>query len=265
MIENTTTKAPPRSAEAGRGAAEPHRRGPLPPGQRIVEWFPRFGTDLSKPAPKIPTDPIVEIGGAVTATSAVPVIDLATLPRRRLDADFHCVSGWTALDLHWEGVAFADFYRLCVEPVLLPGAVVTHVVFRGLDGFRSVVVIEDALDDNVLLADRLDGEPLSTDHGAPLRVVSPAQYGYISTKHLCRIDVHTAAPTGGPRSFVLDVLLHSHPRARVCKEERHGTLPGRVVRPFYRAVARVMLRRSRRWSHTAGRSDADRGASRTHA
>ena len=184
----------------------------------------------------------------MTETFAVPVADLATLPRRRLDADFHCVSGWTAVDLHWEGVAFADFYRLRIEPTLRPGAVVTHVEFRGLDGFRSVVTIEDALDDDVLLADHLDGEPLGNDHGAPLRVVSPAQYGYISTKHLCRIDVHTAAPTGGPRSFVLDVLLHSHPRARVWEEERHGTLPGRVVRPFYRAVAMVMLRRSRRWS-----------------
>ncbi len=152
-------------------------------------------------------------------------------------------------------MAFADFYRLRIEPMLRPGAVVTHVEFRGLDGFRSVVMIEDALDDDVLLADHLDGEPLSNDHGAPLRVVSPAQYGYISTKHLCRIDVHTAAPTGGPRSFVLDVLLHSHPRARVWKEERHGTLPGRVVRPFYRAVVMVMLRRSN--SHVGARTHSD--------
>ena len=235
-----------------RGGDPTHRRrsrhGPLPPGQRRIDWFPRFGTHLGKPAPKIPADPVVEIGGAVTETFAVPVAELATLPRRRLDADFHCVSGWTAVDLHWEGVAFAEFYRLRIEPTLRPGAVVTHVEFRGLDGFRSVITIEDALNDDVLLADHLDGEPLNNDHGAPLRVVSPAQYGYISTKHLCRIDLHTAAPTSGPRSFVLDVLLHSHPRARVWEEERHGTLPGRVVRPVYQAVAMTMLRRSRQRS-----------------
>ncbi len=245
MIETTTTPRP-SPAEVARRAGDVRRHGPLPPGQRLIDWFPRFGTHGDKPPPEVPVDPVVEIGGAVNETSAVPVADLATLPRRRLDADFHCVSGWTAAGLRWEGVAFADFYRLRIEPTLRPGVVVTHVEFRGLDRFRSVVTIEDALDDNVLLADHLDGEPLGTDHGAPLRVVSPAQYGYISTKHLCRIDVHTAAPTGGPRSFVLDVLLHSHPRARVWEEERHGTLPGRVVRPFYRAVATVMLRRSRR-------------------
>ena len=244
MTATTTTSTDPATPAAG-GAP---RRRPLPPGQFRIDWFPRFDTRLDQPPPTVPADPVVEIGGAVAEPFAVAVADLATLPRRRLDADFHCVSGWTAGDLHWDGVAFADFYRLRIEPALRPGAIVTHLEFRGLDGFRSVVRLEDALDDDVLLADHLDGEPLSSDHGAPLRLVSPAQYGYISTKHLCRIDVHTAPPTGGPRSFVLDVLLHSHPRARVWEEERHGTVPGRVIRPIYRVVAKLMLRRSRRGS-----------------
>jgi DMSO/TMAO reductase YedYZ molybdopterin-dependent catalytic subunit len=222
-----------------------HRR-PLPPGQFPIDWFPRFDTHLDTPPPAVPTDPAVEIGGAVSMPFAVAVADLEAMPRRRLDADFHCVAGWTATNLHWDGVTFGDFYRLRIEPALRAGTTVTHVEFHGLDGFRSVVLLEDALGDDTVLADHLDGEPLSTEHGAPLRLVSPAQYGYISTKHLCRIDVHTAKPTGGPRSFVLDVLLHSHPRARVWEEERHGTLPGRVVRPIYRVVAMMMLRRSRR-------------------
>jgi DMSO/TMAO reductase YedYZ molybdopterin-dependent catalytic subunit len=234
-------------------AGDRRRERSLPPGQWRIDWFPRFGTNVGAPAPSVPADPVVEIDGGLAEPVAVPVADLITLPRRRLDADFHCVSGWTAVDRHWEGVAFAEFYRLRIEPALRPGAVVTHVTFRGLDGFRSTVTIDDVLDDEVLLADHLDGEPLDSDHGAPLRLVSPAQYGYISTKHLCRIDVHTAAPTGGPRSFVLDVLLHSHPRARVWHEERHGTVPGRLIRPFYRAVAKVMLRRSRRSSLDAAK------------
>jgi|SRR5829696_2647303 len=257
MTTASSTDPAPRAA----GGA-PHRR-PLPPGQWRIDWFPRFDTNLAKPAPRVPADAVVEIGGAVTEPFAVAVADLTTRPRRQLAADFHCVSGWTASDLHWDGVAFGDFYRLHIEPMLRPGAVVTHLEFCGIDGFRSVVVLEDALDEGVLLADHLDGEPLSRDHGAPLRLVSPAQYGYISTKHLCRIDVHTAPPTGGARSFVLDVLLHSHPRARVWEEERHGTVAGRVVRPFYRVVGKLMLRRSRRWS-TDTRGDTDRvGASRS--
>jgi len=237
------TSARSGSAEPARPSGRRRRPGPLPPGQRRIDWFPRFGTHADRPAPDVPVDPLVLIGGDVTEPFAVAVADLANLPRRQLHADFHCVSGWTATGLRWDGVSFADLYRLRIEPSLRPGASVSHVEFRGLDGFRSVLTIEDALDDDVLLADHLDGERLGGDHGAPLRVVSPAQYGYMSTKHLSRIDVHTAAPTGRPRSFVADVLLHSHPRARVREEERHGTLPGRVVRPFYWAIAKVMLRR----------------------
>ena len=71
---------------------------------------------------------------------------------------------------------FADFYRLRIEPALRPAAVITHVTLRGLDGFRSVVRI----DDEVLLADHLDGKPLGSDHGAPLRLVSTAQYGHMT-------------------------------------------------------------------------------------
>jgi hypothetical protein len=50
---------------------------------------------------------------------------------------------------------------------------VTHVVFEGADGFRTVYLLDDALSDDVLLADHLDGAPLDFDHGAPLRIVSP--------------------------------------------------------------------------------------------
>ena len=97
------------------------------------------------------------------------------------------------------GVPFVAFYRAVIEPVLTPGAVVTHLGFGGLDGYRCFVLIEDALADGVLIAERLDGRPLDSDHGAPVRLVSPAQYGYKSTKHLRRIDVRTLeAPPPAP-------------------------------------------------------------------
>ena len=57
------------------------------------------------------------------------------------------------------------------------------------------MAIEDAVAEDVLLvAERLDGRPLDSDHGAPVRLVSPNQYGFVSTKHLCRIDVRSADP-----------------------------------------------------------------------
>lgn len=213
----------------------------LPPGQRPIEGFPRFGEHLARPAPAVPVDPVIEVRGAVTEAFDVPLATLATLPRRALRADFHCVAGWSATDLRWEGVSFETFYRRVVAPALAPDAVVTHVVFRGLDGYRSVVSIEDALADGVLVADHLDGHPLDGDHGAPARLVSPSQYGYVSTKHLCGVEVRTAEPRDAHASPLGALLFRRHPRARVWEEERHGSLPAWLVRPAYRALKAPLL------------------------
>ena len=222
----------------------------LPPGQRAVQGFPRFGTHLHRPPPAVPEVPTLEIGGAVTAPLAVPLSDLAALPRREITADFHCVAGWSATGLRWEGVPFADFYRQVIEPVVLPGAAVTHILFGGLDGYRIGVTIEDAMEDDVLLAQHLDGRPLDGDHGAPARLVSPQQYGFINAKHLCRIEVHTSEPKdvfrGHPAAQLFLRLYVRHPRARVWHEERHRHLPAWMARLLGRAVTGRLMRWSAR-------------------
>ena len=222
----------------------------LPPGQHRVEGFPRFGTHLYLPPPEVPVAPAIEIGGAVTEPFAVPLADLATLPRREITADFHCVAGWSATGLRWEGVAFETFYRQLIEPALRPDAVVSHVAFGGLDGYRVSVSLEDALGEDVLIAQHLDGLPLDGDHGAPARLVSPNQYGFINAKHLCRIEVHTSQPDdefGGPllsRTFLK--AFHRHPRARVWEEERHRYLPTRAARLLGRVARMITGRLSER-------------------
>ena len=216
----------------------------LPPGQRLISSFPRFG--LGGRPPDVPAVPRIDISGMATEPLSMTVSDLADLPRRTLTADFHCVSGWTAADQHWEGVAFRDLYDAVLRPRLAPGDTVTHVVFEGLDGYRSVACLEDLLDPDVLVADRLDGEPLTSDHGAPVRLLSPAQYGYVSTKHLCRMELHASEPTmryhPSWRAHLGLQLVKPHPRARVQHEERHRYLPGRVVRPVYHRLIRHFKR-----------------------
>jgi DMSO/TMAO reductase YedYZ molybdopterin-dependent catalytic subunit len=196
-----------------------------------VDGFPRFGVHLHHPPPPLPPDPAIEIGGAVSEPFSLPLARLAELPRREITADFHCVAGWSATGLRWEGVAFETLYRGVIEPALQPGAPIAHVVFRGLDRYRSIVSIEDALAEDVLIAERLDGRPLDPDHGAPVRLVSPSQYGFVSIKHLCRIDVHPAGAQ--PRPFRRRPLIEPHPRARVWEEERHRYLPAWALRPVY--------------------------------
>lgn len=212
----------------------------LPPGQRAVQGFPRFGTHFNRPAPPVPPNPVIEVGGVVVAPFSFPVTDLAALPRRELTADFHCVAGWSATDLHWEGVPFATLFDEVIKPEVQPDRTITHVVFGGLDTYRSIVTIEDVMGKDVLVADRLGDRPLDADHGAPVRLVSPSQYGFISTKHLCRIELHAAEPAEGYHpSRLLNLgmnLVKPHPRARAWEEERHRHLPAWALRPIYRML-----------------------------
>jgi DMSO/TMAO reductase YedYZ molybdopterin-dependent catalytic subunit len=211
---------------------------PLPPGQRAGAGFPRFGTHLHRPPPPVPADPALEIAGV----AAVPLTELSALPRREVLADFHCVAGWSATGLRWEGVPFAAVHERFIAP-----ATPSHFVFAGLDGAWSFMTREDALADNVLLADTLDGEPLGGDHGAPLRLVAPDHYGFVNTKHLCRIELCDAEPAAGygtataaARRGLQLIWFKRHPRARVWQEERHRHLPAPVLRLVGRAISRPL-------------------------
>jgi hypothetical protein len=55
---------------------------------------------------------------------------------------------------------------------------------------------------------------------------------------------------------LVDRLLQSHPRARVWEEERHGTVPGWLIRPIYRLIKTVMLSAAARRSESGHHSNA---------
>ena len=207
---------------------------PLPPGQKALDRFPRFGTNRGAP-PVVPAEPVIAVTGAVESPAAIAVADLASLPRRTLLADFHCVAGWSARGLRWEGVA--------LSAVLRPSPTATHVRFAGLDGHWAVMLLEDALGGEVLLADRLDDAPLDAKHGAPVRLVAPAHYGFVNVKHLCRIELLTAEPaqSTGAASGIAGLGLRllgyrRFTRARVWEQERHAVLPAWVIRLVGRVV-----------------------------
>jgi DMSO/TMAO reductase YedYZ molybdopterin-dependent catalytic subunit len=102
----------------------------------------------------------------------------------------------------------------------------------------------------VLAPDHAVAVAIDPAHGAPLRLVSPAQYGYMSIKHLTRITLHAKKPR---KRGLLALLLPSHSRGRIWQEERHPWVPSAAVGPLYRAIMRAAARRGG-WTF---RSDAD--------
>lgn len=149
----------------------------LPPGQRAIGYFPRFGIPFWEPPPLIAKPALIRVAGAVAHHLAVPVSRLAELKRRDIVADFHFVTGWTAQGLHWGGVSFRTFYESVIVPEAGPEPGVSHILFEGADGYRATLALDDAFDDDVLLADQLGGTAPDSDHGAPVRLLSPKQYG----------------------------------------------------------------------------------------
>jgi DMSO/TMAO reductase YedYZ molybdopterin-dependent catalytic subunit len=216
----------------------------LPPGQSVHPSFERFGLGLF--AKRFPAKPdLIEftIGGDV-AQSVTVGGNWSALPRVEQVSDFHCVTTWSVQSLRWGGVRFADFYRAVVVPQARPADGAHFVVLRGQDGFRVSMQLEDLLAPDVMLADTLDGQPLGIAHGAPLRLVAPAHYGYKNLKHLAAIEFRRAR---GDYRFPFPYPdLMDHPRGRVALEERARLLPPWIIRPFYRALiplARYQMRK----------------------
>jgi DMSO/TMAO reductase YedYZ molybdopterin-dependent catalytic subunit len=202
---------------------------PLPPGQ-VPAPLRRFGLPrFARVRPQEPTGSVVTVTGFVERPVQRPLGDLLSAhPRQALRADLHCVTTWSARDLNWEGVRFRAVHESLADDVGV-ARTAAWVTFVGVDGYRSCLRLDDALADDVLLADRLDGAALTADHGAPARLVAPAHYGYKSVKHVCAIEYSPAFDPGSAK-------WAAHPRGRVAREERSRYLPGPLWRPIWRAL-----------------------------
>ena len=227
----------------------------LPPGQRESRVFHRFG--LIPFANRFPPEGephTLRLCGAVA--NELKLHDpLKGLDRIVQTSDFHCVTTWSVRGQHWEGVRFKDFYEQVVASQVVPNESATLVALRALDGARTGMRLEDLLDPSVLLADRLNGEPLTVDHGAPLRLVAPKHYGYKSVKYLSELKF--VFPEDGYRATGFEFM--DHPRARVAFEERGRFVPGKILRYLYRPLikgtakkfARASKERERRGNSNA--------------
>jgi len=143
----------------------------LPPGQYELDAFPRFG--LSQFANRFPKE-ISNIQLKIDGDVQTPITlsnELKELPRVEQISDFHCVTTWTRRSLTWSGFRFSDFFHQIVVPKTNPKKEAIFVIFRCQDGYAPSLPLVDLLGDTVILTDSLDGNPLTIEHGAPLRLI----------------------------------------------------------------------------------------------
>ena len=161
-------------------------RKPLPPGQSPIKRLLRWGKDhptIGVPVPEINLQTYrLTIDGEVENPQRLDWNQIKRLPRIESVSDFHCVEGWSVLDLKWEGIQFKTVIDLAK-----PKPEAKHVTFECADGYTTSLSMNELAGNDVLLAYRLSGQPLEPGHGFPLRLIVPDKYAYKSALWLTRI------------------------------------------------------------------------------
>ncbi|TQV89662.1 molybdopterin-dependent oxidoreductase [Aliikangiella coralliicola] len=211
----------------------------LPPGQYESETFYRFGlTPFANRFPRQLDQVVFEITGDVAQPMSISEV-FSKLPRVEQTSDFHCVTTWSFKSLRWSGVRFSEFYDKIVKAKALPAEDIGFVILRAQDGYRTCLPLADLLAEDVMLADQLNGSPLTLEHGAPVRLVAPAHYGYKNVKYICGFEFRRDNKLYRPSGF----RFMDHPRARVAMEERAKFGPGWLFRFLYRPLVKPTVKK----------------------
>ncbi len=128
---------------------------------------------------------VLTVDGLVDSPRSFTFQELIALAREDRVMDFHCVEGWSVLDVPWNGVHLQTLLDLVGRQA---GA--THVTFHTSGSvYNESLPIDIALEPNTLLAYGVCGATLPLDHGFPLRLVVPRLLGYKSAKYIHRIEL----------------------------------------------------------------------------
>ena len=154
---------------------DPARAARIPPGQYETTKFPvlHYG---SVPGADLRTWDFT-VWGQVDSPFRLTWSEFKALPRQTVETDIHCVTRWTKLDTTWQGVPI----RAVLEAAQVRPAA-TFVLAHSEQGYTANVPLSVLDDDDVLLADTFNGEPLEPEHGYPLRLLVPKRYFWKSAK-----------------------------------------------------------------------------------
>ncbi len=163
----------------------------VPPGQTRTKKWPvldAFGPPRMPPLEKWE----LVVFGLVERTLTYRWPQYQELPRVQVFADFHCVTSWSRLGNVWEGVSIK---HLLNEAGVKSEA--KYVILHAYDnGWTTNLPLADFDQDDVLLADKHDGDPIDLEHGGPVRAMVPRLYAWKSAKWLRGIELSSHDKAG---------------------------------------------------------------------
>jgi len=156
--------------------------GRLPPGQSLTLKWPvlQYGAVPRFDAAKWD----FTVSGLVEKPVRFTWEEFNRLPQKVVVADMHCVTRWSRFDNRWEGVAVTDVLALAkVKPEA------RFALIHAEQHYTANLPLDDLMRPTALFALRHDGEPLTAEHGYPVRLVVPHLYAWKSVKWVRGIEL----------------------------------------------------------------------------
>ncbi|MBB3611757.1 sulfite oxidase-like oxidoreductase [Rhizobium sp. BK602] len=161
----------------------------LPPGQHLVKNWPVL--DLGQ-QPRISLSSWrLDVRGLVETPLSLDWAAFQAIEQSSKVSDIHCVTTWSRYDNRWEGVSTRDLLDLA-----MPKAEAHFVMLTSYDGYTTNLPLADFAAEDAILATAWEGQPLTREHGGPMRLVVPHLYFWKSAKWLTRIELIGADKAG---------------------------------------------------------------------
>ncbi len=148
----------------------------IPPGQYLERGFPVLSAG---PTPHTPLDQWdFTITGNVKEQKRWTWEELLALPRETPTVDISCVTKWTKLDTHWEGISVETL----LQQVDYDPSSARYVIAFSEGGYTTNLPLADVLGGKAWIAFNYENGPLASEHGGPARLLVPHLYFWKSAK-----------------------------------------------------------------------------------
>ncbi|MBB4567972.1 sulfite oxidase-like oxidoreductase [Rhizobium leucaenae] len=161
----------------------------LPPGQHLVRNWPVL--DLGQQPQVSLSSWRLDVLGFVETRLSLNWAAFQAIEQSTRVSDIHCVTTWSRYDNRWEGVSTRDLLDLA-----MPTVEAQHVLLTSYDGYITNLPLADFAAEDAILATAWEGQPLTREHGGPMRLVVPHLYFWKSAKWLNRIELIGADRAG---------------------------------------------------------------------
>lgn len=125
----------------------------------------------------------LQVDGLVENPMNFTYEEIIGLPQTSKVIELNCVEGWS-FNAKWTGVRIAEIFE---ETGVMENA--TTVIFYSTDGYSTSLDKDYLLENDIILAYKLNDVTLPSDRGFPLQLVAEDKYGYKWAKWIVRIEL----------------------------------------------------------------------------